>query len=272
MQNKFDRVYVPGPVKWRQIKVRTSNGWIKCDRKLLTQEKVKEWLLWVDGNKGGVLDAYFSVSCFLNPHKVYGYKQRREGFPKLDRKMLRSDFVFDFDQKNMPEGVDAYDVACHVFALLQRGYEDVNFIRTGKGWHIVILDWYDNFCRKSVAVMDRYFYISAMKRRFANIFRGSGIPFDYPVAIDSFRCIRMWNAPYHDGTLCEWRKNEVIPKEKVDASSLSQASQLVMGIPSDGESQMMQHLRKPSVPNKDSVGSGFLGKDEDSAQKQDYSD
>jgi len=261
---KFDSAYVPS-VRRRQIKVRTALGWVACRERICSLSELREWLVSVD-DENEVLDSYFSVSRFLNPHRVRGYASSWRGSPRLDKMILGSDFVFDFDQKHMPGGVDAYDVAVKVFGLLRGGYDDVNFVRTGKGWHVVVLDWYEKFCRRDVAVMDRYFYISAMKRRFAGMFWRSGIPFDYPVSIDSFRCIRMWNSPYHDGTLCEWRKNEVVPRSY--ASSPLRASQLATGIPSELKGDDYTSLRKPSALIKDSVGSGFLGKGEDSAQRQ----
>lgn len=88
--------------------------------------------------------------------------------------------------------------------------------------------------------------------------------------INLFRVLKLRDCVYYYNNIGSFIERKKVNLKLINdyASSLSKASQLSMGILSDGESQMIQHLRKSPVLIKDSVGSGFSGKDEDSTQGQ----
>jgi len=198
-------LYVP-EIKFRQVKIRTSKGFKCARRKFHTMDQLREWLVDID-EKQGILDVYYSLALWFNPHKVRG-KWNWKHSKWADRILLGTDFVMDFDKKDY--GVTSSDAAeekfqdnvMKGFAFLRiHGFDKIDFVNTGRGIHLVVRDFSKRIPYGKEPHNRRQEAHAAMKR-LASKAKEWGVVFDVPVSKDLWRIVRVPGSRPREGHLC----------------------------------------------------------------------
>lgn len=193
----------PPDIKHRQFRIITTDGkWVilfrACNKKIL-QKKLQNFL---------PIHAYVSNSTWLNP-QVVGLKWKKRYKNELiitKNIILSSDFTIDFDTQDMANLIKAYN------HLKDNGLEKFKFVKTKRGMHLWVLDWYSKCCIKKILhPFAREAYIRREKIKLANELKSIGINFDYDVVIDTRRVYRLWDSLYGNELICKASDN-ITPK------------------------------------------------------------
>jgi len=171
---------IPGRPQFRQFKFRTGkNYWVRSKRKIRNQAQLRQKLL-----KELPQDAYVSVSEWLSPERLEGYAPKGAGYKHLSKTLISSDFFVEFDETN-PEVAHQQFLAA--YDVLRRKYDVFKFLRSHRGDHIWVLDWYGKACKKKIAgVRDRIDYVKQKKIKTAQELLDAGIKFDTPQSLSVF--------------------------------------------------------------------------------------
>src|SRR3990167_5717745 len=150
--------------KFRHFRFATKHGFMKVRKTIKTPEDLQKVCI-----KYKPIGVYCTNSYWLNP-KTLG---KRSKYPVF----LGSSFVVDFDEAHKAE--DNIQKAIQFFQ--ERGCNDIIRVKTGRGWHLHILDWelpkiyQPNPCKREQQ------YLSKMHRT-VRAMKEKGILFDTKVS------------------------------------------------------------------------------------------
>ena len=177
-------MHTPRLAKFRQVKVKLPTGkWIQFG---FREQKVKKYLLPRH-------HVYYSVSAFVSPSRVYGYKS----VPII----LASDMVIDIDADQTKDVHRTVEETVEV--LKSMGYKDLKIVYTGgRGFHIYVNDFRFDLSPDPYA---RLKSIISQRKSFSSLLSSHDLPLDYSVIEDPFRVVRLPGSYHGDtGELCRF--------------------------------------------------------------------
>lgn len=221
-QTKFPEEALPSESRWRQFKFRTYTGIDKTKKKYLSfmnlhwyivHDKInnkKDLLKEIERctNKFGVpKDIYYTVSRWLSPEtlKTKRHAKWTPMYKTADNNFLGSEFVMDFDANTEDEVIvlkENLDIA--VAILNAKGYEDLTFVRTGRGVQIHVNDWEEKTIKRQFCWPgERENYYKQMAQNTVAILKREGAVFDYGVSCDMRRVVRLpYSVHGSSGIIC----------------------------------------------------------------------
>lgn len=190
----------PPDLKHRQIKLYCGGGWVTLPtltgKLIRTVEDLRPILVELEPTA-----VYISVSTFLHPELLASRKLKLSGYPHLSNSIINSDFLVDIDHSpNLLLDINrAYNYLTH------NGFKEFKFVRTKRGAHIWVLDFFKKICTQKIPnPLIREFYIEQQRTILANELKHYEINFDYKVSVDTRRVARLWGSLHNDGfTVCK---------------------------------------------------------------------
>lgn len=165
-------------------------------------------------------DVYQSVSLFTKPKEITikNFKGKKAGYPYANN-VIGTHLVIDLDGHTTTKGSEKpieelYSELRKLYGLLSVKFSDFLFVRTGRGFHLHILD-FDNVLDKSFEnPMQRISYIEQKKYIFIKklkevYFKKYGIELIVceDTSIDTWRIVRVPLSVHNNGTVCFATKN-----------------------------------------------------------------
>lgn len=196
---KTAQLEAPPDLKHRQIKLHCGGAWVirpaLTDRPIKTIEDLRPILVELEPTA-----VYVSVSTYLHPELVSARGLKTAGYPQLSNCILGSDFVIDIDHSvNLLLDINkAYNYLVH------KGFKEFKFVRTKRGTHIWVLDFYQKRCTMRKKPVIREYYIEYQRTLLADELQHNEVNFDYKVSTDTRRVVRLWGSLHNDGfTICK---------------------------------------------------------------------
>lgn len=196
--------------------------WFTVYRKIRTVEQLRKYLVELAPQ-----DCYFSVSQFLNNKqaRVKKYTKRYAGFEQAYNILLGSDYIIDIDEEE-GQRQKAFDEMKRIADYVRNtfGFTDMTFTNTNRGQQILINNFYEKYIGrltledyedyksgKNVKCLfnckDREHHLSNILRGFTWKLKDAGCKFDFSVAMDTRRIVRLFNSVHHSGVICNSTNN-----------------------------------------------------------------
>lgn len=204
---KVANIELPPDPQFRHFRFRTGKDhWFKVYKKVHSPEDLRKFLVPLYP-----LDAYVTVSRWLNPTLLGPKKPKDAGFKILKNHFLGSEYVMDFDVKDfesVEETQKMYERA--VNTLVDMGFHRFEFIQTGGGYQLWVLDFEERWVKKRIShpLSNENHYMHRM-RKLTQILRDKDISWDHKVSCDTRRVVRIWNSLHRSGVAC--RKLHSLP-------------------------------------------------------------
>jgi hypothetical protein len=194
---KTANIETPNDISHRHFRLLLENGeWMKLFR-IKDIEELRKYLI-----RFSPIKAYISVSCFLEPELVgLKWKTNQAGYKYLPNIIISTDFVCDFD-----DGVASLEQMLKAYKYLKTlGFERFKAVRTYRGFHLHILDFFTKECQKNMPAspIARETYLTSKKKELCTKLESNGIEFDKPISIDTRRVIKLWGSLSDDTFICK---------------------------------------------------------------------
>jgi len=140
---------------------------------------------------------YFTVSRWLRPDYLGARYDAGHSHSKwLANNFLGAHFVIDFDS-----GIDeSYKNMKRAYAILKDKYSDFIFVRTGRGFHLHVLDFEKDF-PFIASPFAREIYNGKQRAKLAGLLQRNGVVFDVKTSVDTRRIVRVFNTLHSNGTV-----------------------------------------------------------------------
>jgi hypothetical protein len=186
----------PPDLSHRHIRLKRGNVWIKLFR-VKDLNELRAYLI-----RFYPTQAYVSVSTYLEPELVgLKWKNKKAGYRYLPNIILSSDFVMDFDH-----GVSSLNQMLKAHKYLKTlGFEQFKAIRTKRGFHLWVLDWFAKVCLKTLPYKPfaREIFITEKKRDLCLELDNYGIEYDRQISMDTRRVVKLWGSLADDEFICK---------------------------------------------------------------------
>lgn len=200
--DKFEKYYRENLVSllprsnFRQYKfILQDNRCVKIKDTINTVQKLQKHLIHYKPKA-----AYVSVGEFLNASNV-GAKSKnfyKQGYKITNNLFLRGDYVLEIDEN------DKENIFKAVQFLIEQGFEDLFFVKTNRGIHIHVNDFWEKYCPKKLAMPgDRENYYKMKKTYLSQLLKREGIRFDYDTTVDTRRVVRIPFSLHEKGVVCK---------------------------------------------------------------------
>jgi DNA primase catalytic subunit len=177
--------------KFRHVRFRIKKNWVKIVDRIRNRNDIDKWIEKLQPD-----DVYISVAQYLNPSSA-GAKDVKEGYRWADSCLLRGDFVLEMDT------FDVGNIKAAVRILNEKGYKKLFFVRTRRGVHIWVLDFWEKRLNDEAHPFLRESYYGNLKKILADVLENAGIEFDYNTSIDTRRVVRLPNSWHSSGVFCK---------------------------------------------------------------------
>lgn len=190
-------------LKFRQIKIRKKdNNFLILKNRFYSRDDLLKYIK-KKGLGKYIADIYVSVALFLNPTTIRGKKVRgiRKGYVWADNCFLKGDFVLEIDSFDKNNILKAY------MELRKLGFEKFFYVKTSRGLHIWVLDFWEKWCEKEMngkmKPREKEEKYGELKIKLAKYLENKGIDFDFQTTIDTRRVVRMPDTYHKNGYFCK---------------------------------------------------------------------
>lgn len=177
--------------QFRQYKFFDGKRWIILKKKIRTVEELREQLI-----KHAPIEAFWSVSLFLNPERIEFRKQSSI----TDKLFLSSTGFLDFDSRDGDLEQVKKDVSKAYMFLKGRDYKGLKLVFSGRGFHLYFkLNGKTAFGNPE----HRMRYYKALKMKLLQNLEHLDLKtLDYGTSIDIFRISRIIGSLHNNGQVC----------------------------------------------------------------------
>lgn len=208
-------VELPKDAKFRQYKFSMDGkGFTKIQRKITDPKTLQKYLVMYSPSA-----VYQSVACFLHPELVgikgaeyqitnainkmkIGKSMENDIIGKKYREMfLYSSLVLDFDAHNGESLYSPYQNMLSAWKELKKeGYQDFEFVRTGRGFHLWVNDW-EKIVRDIPKPHDRIQADTNARKAIVERLKKKKIEMDEGITLDVWRIVRVPGSLHRNGTV-----------------------------------------------------------------------
>ena len=182
--------------QFRQYRLRLEgNKFHKIKYKIRTPKELKAIL-----DKMMPEDVYQTISWWLNPEDLGQKRVNSPGSPRLDNLFLGSDYLMDFDEKDYQERSEMlHNIRLAQIYLKEHGMIQQVLMRTGRGYQLVVIDFFEWAKVKVESPRDREYAYGYKMRKLTKDMLNKGIKWDSDVSIDTRRIFRVPNTMHRNG-------------------------------------------------------------------------
>lgn len=214
---------LPTVPNWRHYKLRFFDGtWKSIDQTVATIQDLRNQIVKYSMKYGPPKDVYYSVGRWLSPATLTTKRHRgrkgREDYGQFkwgDNNFLGCELVLDFDEDIITFNEFARriihdakfvksQVELAITVLNDNGYNDLTFVKTGRGVQTHVNDWENKTITKRIELPgERENHYHQMLTNTAVKLMKAGVVFDFSVSKDVRRMTRMPYSIYGSlGTIC----------------------------------------------------------------------